>query len=192
MRHFKLALRPMCLLTLVAAVLLTGNPAMADGADTCAGPIPDIAPLPFQDNGDTRGATNFITNGGMGLPYPYDGEDHVYQVTLYTGNAVDFVLDLAGSTGDLALFLLTDCDDPTSLVAHSEDWIGPGAGPEQILYSEWGEYAPGTYYLWIDSYYAVGHPASAGTYTLSVTGVLPEPAALSLLVVGGLVLLRRR
>ncbi len=183
--------RVMCLM---CAVALIGAPSMvlADGADTPSGAVPLIGSLPFNDSGDTTGSTNFITNGGMGLNFPYDGEDHLYQIDLGVGNVVDFSLDLTNSTGDLAMFLLTDASDPTSLVAHSQDAIGPGAGPELINSFDTGELAAGTYWLWIDSYYAAGSPGSAGAYNLDVTGTLPEPASIALLAFGGLAMVRRR
>lgn len=181
-------------LTFTCAIALAAIPgfAVADGADTPNDDVPLIDALPFNDTGDTTGATNFITNGGLGLPFPYDGEDHLYQIDLGVGNAVDFSLDLTDSAGDLALFLLTDPTDPNSLIAHSQDAIGPGAGPEVILNAEWGEFPAGTYWLWIDSYYAAGTQGSAGTYTLDVTGIIPEPASIALLVAGGLSLVSHR
>ncbi len=182
--------RMMCMMCAVA--LAVPCVALADGADTPNGAVPLIAALPFADSGDTTGSTNFITNGGLNLPFPYDGEDHLYQINLGADNVVDFSLDLSGSTGDLALFLLTDPSDPTSLIAHSQDAIGPGAGPELILNADTGSFAPGTYWLWIDSYYAAGTPGSAGSYSLDVTGTLPEPASIALLAMGGLAAVRRR
>ena len=79
-------------------------------------------------------------------------------------------MSLTGSTGDLALFLLDTCGVDTSCVANSSDVIGPGAGPEVIAAAA---RTAGDYYLYVDSYYAIGVGASCGTYTLTVTGTLP-------------------
>jgi MYXO-CTERM domain-containing protein len=178
-----------CLLALAVALTCTAS-VFAAGADHPTDPIPVIAPLPFTDTGDTTGAANDLTDYAWpDLPFPYGGEDHIYQINLGEGNNVAFTLDLTGSAGDLAIFLRDGLDAGASTVAGCTDFIGPGAGPEII---EAASYAPGTYYLWIDSYYDAGTTASAGTYTLNVTGTLPEPASFALLALGGLAMLRRR
>ena len=149
-----------------------------DGGDTCADAVP-ITALPFNDTGDTTPNTNTLTNfsGTCTLPFPYGGEDQIYEITVGPGNNMNFSMDLTGSTGDLALFIVSNCGDGTSCVVNSQDAIGPGAGPEVIN----GVVLPsGTYYLYIDSYYAAGSPGSSGTFTLDITGslgnVTPPPA----------------
>lgn len=141
---------------------------------TCPTP-PIIASLPFTDSGDTCTSTNAITNYGgtcaANLPFPYPGPEVVYEINLAAGNNVAFSADLTGSAGDLALFLVGGpCGDTTNCVANSSDRIGAGIGPEVI---DAASYPPGTYYLYVDSYYAVGNAESCGTYTLNISGTLP-------------------
>lgn len=152
-----------------------GRPHQADTGGTCPSP-PIVAALPFTDADDTcRIATNVITNyGGVcntALPFPYPGPEVVYRLDLGTGNTVDFSADLTGSTGDLAIFVVgSACGNGTNCVANSQDAVGPGAGPEVIAAAA---YTPGTYFVYMDSYYAVGTAGACGTYTLTITGTLP-------------------
>jgi hypothetical protein len=144
----------------------------------CSTPPPVIATTPFTDTGNT--CTPGTTNAGntydgtclLDLPGPYPGPEHIYQLTLGTTNNVGFNLSLTGSAGDLALFLVNNaaCGTGTGCVAHSEDFVGPGAGPEIIPAAA---RAAGSYFLYIDSYYAIGNPAACGAYSLNVTGPLP-------------------
>jgi hypothetical protein len=148
------------------------GPPSEDGSDNCP-PSVTIAPLPFNDTGDTcNGFTNTVTSytGTCTLPFPYGGEDQVYALNLGGGNLIDLSMDLTGSLGDLVLFIIGTCGDGTSCIANSQDAIGPGAGPEVIdAFSA----APGNYFLYVDSYYNAGTPGSCGTFTLDVTGTLP-------------------
>lgn len=150
------------------------DPLIDGGANGCPPTGATIASLPFSDPGTTCDNTNTITNyGGVcgtDLPFPYGGENAIYQVSLAAGNNVAFSLNFAGSLGDLALFLLTTCGTGSSCIAHSADTIGAGAMPEDIAAAS---YAAGTYFLYIDSYYDAGTTGSCGTYTLNVTGTLP-------------------
>jgi hypothetical protein len=143
-----------------------------DGGDTCAEAVP-ITALPFNDTGDTTANTNTLTNytGTCTLPFPYGGEDQIYEITVGPGNLMNFSMDLAGSTGDLALFIISNCGDGTSCVINSQDAIGPGAGPEVINNVNLPD---GTHYLYIDSYYDADTPGSAGTFSLSITGTLGD------------------
>ncbi len=144
------------------------------GGDGCATPPTVVGALPYTDSGTSCGAANDFNNNGpstcrTNLNFTYPGPDVIYRVNLGTGNNVGYSMSLTGSTGDLAMFLLTDCGVDTSCVANSQDAIGPGAGPETIAAAS---RTPGDYYLYIDSYYGSGG-ASCGTYTLNVTGTLP-------------------
>jgi hypothetical protein len=149
---------------------LNGPVAPLGGGTACPGDA--IAALPFSDPGTTCDNTNTLTNytGTCTLPFPYGGENAIYQITLAAGNNVTFSADLTGSAGDLALFLITTCGNGATCFDNSEDLIGAGVGPEVIAAAS---YTPGTYCLYVDSYYAAGNPGSCGTYTLSVTGSLP-------------------
>jgi len=142
----------------------------------CSTPPPVVpGPLPFNDSGNTctPGTLNAVTTygGSCTLPFPYPGAEHIYQLNLGPANSVAYSLSLTGSTGDLALFLVGGaCGTGTNCVANSQDAIGPGVGPEVIAAAP---QAAGTYFLYIDSYYAIGNPAACGSYTLSATGTLP-------------------
>ncbi len=150
------------------------DPMIEGGANGCPPTGSVITSLPFTDAGTTCDNTNTVTNytGATcqaNLPFPYPGPNAIYEVTLAAGNNVTFSADLTGSTGDLALFLLTTCGSGASCVDSSQDAIGAGVGPELI---EAATYPAGTYFVYVDSYYGTGS-ASCGTYTLSVTGSLP-------------------
>jgi hypothetical protein len=144
----------------------------------CSTPPPVIGTTPFTDSGNTctPGTPNAVNTYdgacGLALPFPYPGAEHIYRLTLGTTNNVGFSLSLTGSTGDLALFLVNNaaCGTGTGCVANSQDAAGPGAGPEVISAAA---RPAGTYFLYIDSYYAIGNPAACGTYALNVTGPLP-------------------
>ena len=143
-----------------------------DGGDTCAQAVP-ITALPFNDTGDTTSNTNTLTfySGTCTLPFSYAGEDQIYEITVGPGNLMNFSMDLTGSTGDLALFIISNCGDGTSCVINSQDAIGPGAGPELINNVT---LPSGTHYLYVDSYYDADTPGSAGTFSLSITGTLGD------------------
>lgn len=154
-------------------VYQANQPPIAGGG---ACPTPQaIAALPFSDAGTNCDGTNAISNyGGVcntNLPFPYPGPEAIYQINLGVGNNVAFSAVVAGSTGDLAVFVVgSACGVGTNCVASSQDSIGAGAGPENIAAAA---YTPGTYFVYIDSYYAVGNGLSCGNYTLNVTGTLP-------------------
>jgi hypothetical protein len=148
-------------------------PPVEVGGDGCPPGAFVTGPLPWNDTGDTcAGFTNTVTSyaGVCTLAFPYGGEDVIYEMTLGAGNTVDFSMDLTGSTGDLALFILSTCGDGNTCVANSQDAIGPGAGPELIAAAA---YTPGTYYVYVDSYYAAGSAGSCGIYDLTVSGTVP-------------------
>lgn len=144
------------------------------GGGSCATPA-QIGPLPFSQGGNSCGGANNITNYGGActtLPFPYPGPDDVWRITVGATNSLNIQADLTGSTGDLALFFVGGtCGSGAGCIANSQDAIGVGAGPEIIPAQT--NVAAGTYFVYVDSYYAVGNAASCGTYTLSVAGSLP-------------------
>ncbi|ANB18364.1 hypothetical protein [Dokdonella koreensis] len=165
------------------------NPAVEvpAGGGSCATPT-SITALPFSQAGNTCGGANNISNYGGGicdasLAFPYPGPEDVWAITVGTGNAITVQADLSGSTGDLALFFLSECGDGDSCMFTSQDAIGPGAGPEALNNTAppgsppvpgvlTGLSAGSTYYVYVDSYYGTGS-ASCGSYTLQVAGTLP-------------------
>ena len=147
------------------------------GGGSCATPS-NITALPFSQAGNTCGGTNNISNYGgpcgVDLPFPYPGPEDVWAITVGTGNAITVSADLTGSTGDLALYVLSTCGDGNSCLFHSQDAIGGGVGPEDVNdgLPLTGLTAGNTYFIYVDSYYGTGG-ASCGTYTLNVGGSLP-------------------
>ncbi len=143
-----------------------------EGGVSCPGILVGSLPATLPGNTCTGGGVNTLTTytGTCTLPAPYPGPEDIYQLNLGAGNNVAFSADLTGSTGDLALLVLGTCGDGTSCVANSADLIGIGVGPEVIAAAS---YAAGDYYVYVDSYYAVGQAGNCGSYTLSITGTLP-------------------
>jgi hypothetical protein len=156
----------------IAAGQSTQAPSPNAGGDTCASPPTVVASLPFADSSTTCPAANDISSytGTCTLPFPYPGEDVIYQINTAAGNSVAFSMSLTGSTGDLALFVLNTCGTGSSCVSNSSDLIGPGVGPEVIAAQA---YQSSPVFLYIDSYYGTADPAGCGTYTLNVSGTLP-------------------
>ncbi|MGB4859461.1 MAG: PPC domain-containing protein [Dokdonella sp.] len=145
------------------------------GGGSCGTPV-NVTPLPYASAGNTCGGVNNITNYGgacgVDLPFPYGGPEDVYRITVGATNSLNISADLTGSTGDLALFLVGGtCGSGAGCIANSQDAIGAGAGPELIPAQT--NIAAGTYFIYVDSYYAAPDPLSCGTYSLAVTGSLP-------------------
>lgn len=143
------------------------------GGDTCGTATP-ITVLPFTDAGASSvGAANDVND--VSCPHPLlpspatSGPDVIYSFTVFTGNSFTISVSHLG-TYDPALYLLSTCGDGTSCVAYVD--TVPGNPTETLVLSG---LAPGTYYLYIDSFYPVGDPNSAGTYTLDVTGTFGTP-----------------
>ena len=153
-----------------SGILVTPNPDRGDvvaGGGTCPGV--QISSLPFSDAGTTCGSTNSVSSLGECTTDEYGGEDEVYQITLGAGNNVTFNLDLAGSAGDLAILILEACGDGSSCIGGADAGIGPGLsetlGPVTL--------PAGTYFVYIDSYYAAGTAGSCGNFTFSMSGTVP-------------------
>jgi hypothetical protein len=153
--------------------------AHAASADVCA-LAPIIATLPYSDaSATTCGLSSDLDNSGPSacpdLTSSYPGPDGFYRIELGAGNSIAINVELASSaTGDLAVFLLRlpGCSASNAAAAcagSSIDVIGAGQGPERIKSHN---YAPGTYYIVVDSVNAVGTSAACGAYSLGVTGSL--------------------
>jgi hypothetical protein len=142
------------------------------GSDSCVG-VPLIASLPYADSGNTCGFANDVQDYTSCTLDQYPGPDVVYQMNLGASNNVGFSLDLAGSAGDLALFVISTCGNGSTCLSFADTFIGAGLGPEVIAAQQYGGGSGGTFYVYVDSYYAVGEPAPCGTYTLNASGTLP-------------------
>jgi hypothetical protein len=143
--------------------------AVTAGGDTCATATP-IPSLPFNDSGDTTGATdNIRITGCAGISL--EGPDHIYVFTVFAGNNLTFTLTTTDTEYDPAIYIRSACAQGTgSCVARAD--VGFGGEAETITVSG---LAPGTYYFYIDSVYPAGDVAGEGHYTLSVTGTLGVP-----------------
>lgn len=165
----------MAALTTAAALALCGK-AQAAGGETCTDAT-TVDSLPFVDaSGNNCGFSDNVNNIGTSacadLAGAYPGPDVFYKLVLGAGNSLAFDLTMPPSgTGDLALFLLSvpACGIPGICAASSVDVKGAGQGPERI---KTASYAPGAYYLVVDSAIASGTSGSCGLYTLTVSGSL--------------------
>lgn len=139
------------------------------GGDTCASVTP-IPSLPFNDVGDTTGATdNIRITGCAGLSL--EGPDHIYSFTVFAGNNLTFTLTPTDPEYDPAIYIRTACTQGAGSCVARQD-VGKGAQAEMITVSS---LAPGTYYFFIDSIYPEGDVAGQGHYTLAVTGTFGVP-----------------
>jgi hypothetical protein len=103
-------------------------------------------------HGDTRGAGN---DHGASCQ-EYTGHERVHRFEL----AEEVTLRFQVTGFDTVLYLRSDCEDPTSEIACSDDSQGSdGSSFDRRL-------EPGTYYLFVD-----GFGAAAGPYTLTVDGI---------------------
>jgi hypothetical protein len=146
--------------------------AVTAGGDTCASPTPIVA-LPYNDSGDTTGATNqslFLNSAcSDGLGVSREGPDLIYTFSVFAGNSLTFVVDPSDKY-DVSIYILGTCGVGSTCVEHRD--VGLEGQPETIGPMT---FAPGTYYLFIDSVYGVDEINGSGTYTLSVTGSLGVP-----------------
>lgn len=145
------------------------------GGGSCATPV-NITSLPFSQAGNTCGGTNNISNYGgdcaVNLPFPYPGPEDVWAITVGAGNALNIEAGNIGA-GDLALFFLGTCGTGASCIANSQDAVGGGSAPEVIDPTFIANQPAGTYFIYVDSYYAGSAAPACGSYTLNVTGTLP-------------------
>jgi len=142
---------------------------IAAGGDTCA-TATLISSLPFNDSGDTTGATDDIRlTGCAGLSLP--GPDHIYVFNVLSGNNLTFTLTPLDAEYDPAIYIRTACPQGAgSCVARAD--AGVGGQAETINVSG---LPSGTYYFYVDSAYGKGEVPAEGRYTLSVTGTFGTP-----------------
>jgi len=137
------------------------------GGDTCASPPTVISTLPFADTGDTTGAGNDVatTTAACGSGFTgADGPDLIYQFTVGAGNSLTITVTPTAAW-DVKIYLLSICGDPTSCVAGAD--VAFDGGAETITPAG---LAPGTYFLYVDSFFPSPAVNRQGPYNLSVTG----------------------
>lgn len=163
------------------------------GGDTCTSP-PSITPsgnmFNFSDSGDTTGGSSTVaavpnTCTGTAFDGNASGPDHIWQFQVGSGNQVTFVVTTASTTYDPMMYALSTCgnglgscqvgaDSCLNRVMEQDDPTGPCQGEAtETMVHVFG--SPGTYYLYVDSWYSVsGSPTQAqGPYSLMVTGNVP-------------------
>lgn len=154
-----------------AETLLPGTNA---GGDTCASPTA-FSTTPFNDSGTTVGANNTVGSLPITCNTVYTqvaGPDVIYQFGLnptHTG----VVISVTPSGGyDTSIYLLTTCGTGTTCPNGAGSDAAGANGAETISATVTNGLSTGTYFLFVDSFYATG-TLSAGNYALSVTGTLP-------------------
>lgn len=152
----------------------SGELQILDGG-TCGTPTV-ISAVPYNDSGTTVGKTSTVNTVGTGSGCgtilhagQVGGPDTVYKFTVGPGNNLTFTVTPtgAGTIYDVDIYALSVCGDGTTCVGGSD--TGGDGQPETLVLSG---LAPGSYYLYIDSFYIVDVNRRQGTYTLSVTGTL--------------------
>jgi cell division septation protein DedD len=144
------------------------------GGDTCASPPTNIASLPFNDSGNTTGAADDVSAilAACGSGYAQTaGPDLIYQFTVGAGN--NLTITVTPTTAwDPKIYILATCGTGGSCITGAD--VGGDGTAETINPSG---LAPGTYFLYVDSFFAAPAANSAGPYTLSVTGSLGSVVA---------------
>lgn len=158
-------------------------PALTAGTDTCAAPTA-IGAVPFNDTGDTTGATSVIDAVPAACNGNYTavaGEDHIYTFTTGGGAGnLTFATTTTDPEYDMSIYVVTTCTDGNTCVSGADACFAVNAGgnpcgavSDETIAAQ--AYADGTYFFFVDSFYTVGNTAgrSAGPYTVDVTGTLP-------------------
>lgn len=159
------------LISLLAALMLSAahDPLATAkaGGDCGAAPVGSL-PVTIKSS-TTQATTDTITfYPPSGSNAAYGGAENIYRLELAAGNRVGFTLSGQAGVTDLALFLVTTCDNGFSTVAFSQDSVDD-TEPEVIVPRS---YPPGTYYLLVDAFSdAPGYPRP-GQYTLMISGIL--------------------
>lgn len=133
--------------------------------DVCAGATP-LGCGPIQLAGDTRCYTNnytpLVTGTGGCTGFIAAGRDVVYRIEANAGDNLDVVFT---STADGSIYIVTDCNSPTTTCVAGQDSTLSNQ-PEALVHTF---AAAGTYYLILDSF----GTNTSGTWTLN--GVLTCP-----------------
>jgi hypothetical protein len=163
---------------------VTRGPALPKaGTDDCTSPT-SIPSTPFNDTGDSTGATdsvNGIPLGCNGIYAQVAGGDHIYTFDVTAGNSLTFTLSTSSVTYDPSIYILSTCGDGNSCQIGSDNcfstqFVQPAGcqGDDSTEVINAPELTAGTYFFYVDSFYPTDNPTSAtGPYTLDVTGSLP-------------------
>lgn len=158
-------------------VVSPGTAEVLGGGDTCA-TAQTIAALPFTDAGTTVGGTNTVGALPVGCSdyTTVAGPDKIYLFTTTAGASVSITATPTNATFDPAIYVLSTCGTSATCVTGADATLGGAA--ETIAATG---FAPGTYGLYVDSFYGAGVGCGGqgnilcgdGPYNLSVTGTLP-------------------
>jgi hypothetical protein len=144
--------------------------APAVGSDSCPGT--SITSLPFSDSDTTSGANNTVSAipGGCSTYMTVAGPDKIYTFNVVTAGSLTVTATPSGGTYDLAAYLISSCPGGTGNTIGSGCIMGADVvNTNTVETFTVANLAPGTYYLYIDSFYSTGGKSS-GPYSLSVTG----------------------
>jgi hypothetical protein len=153
-------------------------PSLDAGGDTCATPPTIFSTTPFNDTSTTIGANNTVTTLPIACNSNYTqvaGPDVIYRFTMGpTHTAVGITVTPTG--WDASIYLLTACPAGTGNTGACPSGAGSDAGgtgiAETISATATNALPAGTYFLFVDSFFASG-PDAAGPYSLAVSGTLP-------------------
>ena len=128
----------------------------------------------YSDTGNTCTGQSVVSeynnyrDGGNCNTVEYPGPELTYQFTVELGNDITVTLD-PEEPADLGLMVLSDCEDPQTCV---DFWDTVGHGmPSEIALGPDG-LTPGTYFVYVDSYYMTGEEKNCGDYRLDITGAM--------------------
>jgi len=141
--------------------------------------VATISALPFSDATlDTCAGVAAINDYANmtcnSLMYP--GPELVYEILVGAGNSA-ITMTLTPAAADMGIFLVGTCGVGTSCIAFN-DAIGGGVASDISQTNPAGAdmipapLTPASYFIYIDSYYAMG-ANSCGGFTLDITGTLP-------------------
>lgn len=133
-------------------------------------------------SGDTTLADDTF-NGRFGpaeIDGVYTGGDEVWEI-VHGGGQLDIIVEFFDSDADLDIFLYGE-----DIVPNQDDTLDISLG-FTTTESLGGDFAAGTYYVLIDGFYSADALGSAYSIT-----VVPAPAGVAMLGLGGLVATRRR
>lgn len=132
-----------------------------------------FAASPYADSGNNTGATDIISTVPVTCSQygTVDGPQVVYSFVPGASANLTFTVNPTDGNYDPAIYLVSTCADGNSCVSGADNaYYGD---PESFSVSTLT--AGTTYYLHVDSYYAVGstYGSESGPYDLNVTGTLP-------------------
>ena len=151
------------------------------GSDDCSAP-PRIIGNPFEDGGDTTGATNTVGQIPVSCNGNYDivpGPDHIYLFSVPDSNSLVFTATTPDDDYDLSIYVISACGDGLTCLtgAAADDCFARNAGANPcgaVSRESFGPvaFAAGDYFFYVDSFYvspnALGR--DSGRYDLRVEG----------------------